>query len=83
MLYYFAHNNAVRQETGLMDFVFIIVLILILFVVPVMIRRARRPPEYSKFADHEINNPERKKVARCKKCKKTFVWKRNAWKESK
>jgi len=66
-----------------MDFVFIIVLILILFVVPVMVRRARRAPAFSKSADHEIINPDRKQVAKCKKCKKTFEWKGRAWKELK
>jgi type IV secretory pathway VirB3-like protein len=66
-----------------MDFVFIIVLILILFVVPVMVRRARRAPVFSKFADHEIINPEHRKVAKCKKCRKTFEWRGSAWKESK
>jgi hypothetical protein len=66
-----------------MEFVFVFVLILVILVLPVLIRRARRPPEYSKFADHEIINPEHRKVARCKKCRKTFEWKGSAWKESK
>jgi hypothetical protein len=66
-----------------MDFIFIIVLFLILFIVPVMVRRALRAPEYSKFADHEIINPERKKVAKCIKCRKSFEWKGTSWNKSK
>jgi hypothetical protein len=48
-----------------------------------LVRNARRVPEYSKFGDHEIKNPEHKKVARCTKCRKTFEWKGTVWKQAK
>ena len=63
-----------------MEFGFVIALILVILIIPMLVRRARRPPEYSLFGDHEIINPRRNKVAKCKKCKKTFEWKGRAWK---
>jgi len=63
-----------------MEFFLAIALILVIFVIPALIKRARRPPEYSKFGDHEIINPNRDKISRCKKCRNTFEWKGSAWK---
>lgn len=63
-----------------MEFLFAIALIVVVLVIPALIKRARRPPAISKFADHEIINPDHLKIARCKKCRKTFEWKGSAWK---
>ena len=64
-----------------MEFFFAIFLIVILLIIPALIRRARRPPTYSQFGDHEIKNPYRDKTARCIRCRRTFEWKGSKWKE--
>jgi hypothetical protein len=62
-----------------MDFFIIPLIILALFVVPAVIRSKIRPPEYSKFADHEIINYKRRKIVKCTRCGKKFEWKRGSW----
>jgi uncharacterized protein with PIN domain len=63
-----------------MEFGFAIALILVILVIPAVVKKVRRVPDYSKFGDHEIFNPNRNKTARCKKCRKIFEWKGTSWK---
>jgi hypothetical protein len=66
-----------------MEYFFVIALIFVILILPVLVRNYFRPPSHSKFGEHEIVNPSHAKTARCTRCRKTYEWKRRAWRQIK